>query len=211
MLAWVRRAEALTAEQRLPTFERSRLLEALPHLLELTASQSAVSRVPDVLATAGIHFVVVPHLQKTYIDGAALETGDRPIVAVSLRYDRIDSFWFTLMHELAHLALGHEGSYVDNLDDPARSKNEKQADRAAGDWLIEPRAYEAFVRSAPRPFSLSSIEAFARNQSRHPGLVVGRLQHDGLAEWTHFRKTLVKVSPALRGWIDVPASPSLAS
>ena len=211
MLAWVRRVEALSAEQRLPPFEHSKLAAALPRIRELTATPSAVSTVPDLLAEVGIHFVIVPHLQKTYIDGAALAATGRPTVAVSLRYDRIDSFWFTLMHELAHLALGHAGNYVDNLDDPARSKDEKQADKAASDWLIDPGPYAAFVNHTPRPFSLHSIEAFARSQSRHPGIVVGRLQHDGLAEWTHFRRTLVKVSPFLRAWIDVPGLRTSAS
>ncbi len=207
VLAWVRRVEALAVEQCLPSFDQQKLVEALPGIIELTALGSSISAVPDALLSLGIHFVVVPHLAQTYIDGAVLRVADAPVVAVSLRYDRIDSFWFTLMHELAHLVLGHEGTYVDSFDDRARTKNERQADKTASDWLLDPVAYGAFVESTPRPFSLRSIEDFARRQSRHPGLVVGRLQHEGLAEWTHFRKTLVNARPLLLEWIDTAVGP----
>jgi HTH-type transcriptional regulator/antitoxin HigA len=210
-LAWVRRVEALAGAQTVPAFDRERLLEAMPSVLELTESESSLATVPSALMCLGVHFVVVPHLPKTYIDGAALDVNGEPVVAITLRFDRIDSFWFTVLHELAHIALGHKGIYIDDLEDtaaPGRSKAEREADRLASDWLLDPRPLRGFIRRSGRVISQREIEAFARSQSRHPGIVVGRLQHDGLVAWTHFRGMLVKASPSLTEWRDLPGPDS---
>jgi hypothetical protein len=64
-----------------------------------------------------VRFVCLRHLPKTYLDGAAFWLAEGPAVALTLRYDRIDAFWFTLMHELAHLAEGRGEAYLDQLED----------------------------------------------------------------------------------------------
>ena len=62
----------------------------------------------DYLNRAGIALIALPHLAHTYLDGAAfMVDGRNPVIALTLRYDRLDNFWFVLLHELAHLRLGH--------------------------------------------------------------------------------------------------------
>ena len=169
-----------------------------------------VAHVPATLARWGVRFVGLRHLPKTYLDGAAFWLEEGPAVALTLRYDRIDSFWFTLMHELAHLAEGRGEAYLDQLEDggedatepPPVEPHEEAANRLASGWLLAQEAFDDFVaRTSPR-FSRASIEAFAASQGRHPGIVLGRLQREGVVPYRNLRGLLVKVSPALVGWIS---------
>ena len=130
---------------------------------------------------------------------------------MTLRYDRIDAFWFTLMHELAHLAEGRSEAYLDQLEDggdedtsaqSSADPPEEAANRLASRWLLAPEAFNGFVASTGPHFSRTGIEAFAASQARHPGIVLGRLQREGLVPYRNLRGLLVKVSPALLGWIS---------
>src|SRR5271157_576991 len=79
-------------------------LDFLRQLAHLSWSDEAPRLAREFLAKHGIPLVVVPHLPKTYLDGAALKLADgTPVVGLTLRYDRIDNFWFCLLHELAHI------------------------------------------------------------------------------------------------------------
>ena len=168
-----------------------------------------VALVPATLARWGVRFVCLRHLPKTYLDGAAFWLPEGPVVALTLRYDRIDSFWFTLMHELAHLAEGRSEAYLDQLEDgedapelPPAEPHEEAANQLASRWLLAPEAFADFVtRTGPR-FSRASIEAFAASQGRHPSIVLGRLQREGIVPYRNLRGLLVKVSPVLVRWIN---------
>jgi len=205
-LAWLRRTETLARDQTGISPWRDDHLEPLAH--ELSSHMRLVEGVTLVGATLarwGVQFVCLRHLSKTYLDGAAFWLAEGPAVALTLRYDRIDAFWFTLMHELAHLAEGRSEAYLDQLEDggedapdpsPADSC-EDAANRLASRWLLAPETFADFVtRTGPR-FSRASIEAFAASQGRHPGIVLGRLQRDGVVPYRNLRGLLVKVSPAL--------------
>lgn len=202
-LAWVKRVENLTKQQTVVSFDRSKLERAIPEILTCAEQVESVVRIPALLTDLGVHFVIVPHLSKTYLDGAAFYLNDNPVVALTLRYDRIDSFWFTLMHELAHIVLGHQGIYLDNLDALEDNEEEREANRQAADWLIEPQALKGFVANTQKFFSRKAIEEFALTQHRYPGIIIGRLHHDKLVAQKNLRALLVKVSPLLKNWIDI--------
>ena len=203
-MAWVKRVEHLAQRQRVAGFDRGQLEAAIPDLLNHAVRARDVSRVPPFLQDLGVHFVIVPHLSKTYLDGAAFRLCGHPVVALTLRYDRIDNFWFTLLHELAHIVADHEGGYLDDLDEEADTPEEVEANRLARDWLIDPNGFEAFVTATQPYFSREKITAFAEHVGRHPGIVVGRLQHEGVVGYSHLRSLLVEVSPHLEEWIDTP-------
>lgn len=205
LFAWTRRVEILAAEQAPAPYDRTRLAAAVPEILELARRPEQVAEVPAKLLGLGVRCVVVPRLDKTYADGAALHAGDAPIVALTLRLDRIDNFWFTLMHELAHVVLGHDGSYIDETgggECVREDAREKKADRVASDWLVPRGPYRAFLAACGSRFPLASIERFAGAVGRHPGIVVGRLHYDGRLNFKYLRQTLVRVSPYLEPWVD---------
>ncbi|MDZ8257668.1 ImmA/IrrE family metallo-endopeptidase [Nostoc sp. ChiQUE01b] len=79
-------------------------------------------------------------------------------MALTLRYDRIDSFWFTLLHELAHIVLGYKGSYLDNLDALEENEEEIEANQKAAEWLIHPQPYKDFIIRSKKVFSRKGIE-----------------------------------------------------
>jgi len=203
-IAWIKRVEHLARAQNVGVFDRERLQAAIPDLLAYAARVEDVTQVPVFLQSLGIRFVIVPHLPHTYLDGAAFTEG-QPIVALTLRYDRIDSFWFTLLHELAHLIAGHAGLYLDDLDRRNGNIEEVEANRIAQDWLIEPAALARFIATTQPHFSRARVLAFAADQRRHPGIVLGRLQYDELVTYKNLRMLLGRVKPYLESWIDVPA------
>ena len=81
---------------------------------------------------------------------------------------------------------------------PAR----RPRNRLASGWLLAPEAFADFVARTGPHFSRANIEAFAASQDRHPGIVLGRLQREGIVPYRNLRGLLVKVSPALAEWIS---------
>jgi HTH-type transcriptional regulator/antitoxin HigA len=202
--AWLRRVEIVAGEQRIPAkFSAAKLRNAVPSLRTLAAQPEDVAKVPGFLAQHGVRFLVVRHLPKTKVDGAAMYERNHPVVAVTLRYDRIDWFWFTLMHEVAHLALGHKRGHLNFLDERgAQDDDEAAANAFASDALLPTKAVAAFAGSQSGLVSRLAVETFAREQAVHPGIVVGRLHFLELVPYSHLRRYLEKVSGHLGPWTD---------
>lgn len=201
-LAWMKRVEIVVRDQKLPDFDRARLESAIPEILALSAQAEDVALVPDKLLSLGIHFAIVPHLGKTYLDGAAFYLEGRPVVALTLRYKRIDNFWFTLMHELGHIVAGHKGSYLDNIYNLEVSQEETEANQLATDWLLEPKALADFISKTDPYFSAAKIQDFSKLQNRHAGIVVGRLQREEAIPYQNLKKFLVNIDKYLKEWIS---------
>jgi HTH-type transcriptional regulator/antitoxin HigA len=203
-VAWIKRAENLVRSQGVGHFDVARFNEAVPSLFDMARSPSDVARLPDALADLGVHFVVVPHLPKTFLDGAAFRVGQHPVVALTLRYDRVDNLWFTFAHEAAHVAHGDDGVLDDRPDRTNRKKEptERAADRAASAWLIDSAAYRTFREATVDTPTRQQIEAFAERIGRHPSIVVGRLQHDDVISWSQHRWAHEPVRSWLTPWID---------
>jgi HTH-type transcriptional regulator/antitoxin HigA len=160
-------------------------LEVLNELSKLSAHEDGPKRVRDALSGLGVHLVCVPHLPKTYLDGAALRgvEGGAPIVALTLRYDRIDNFWFSLLHELAHVGRHFSGAAEAFVDDfslrEAPSRHEDTREREADEWAEEAlisRDLWATSGLTSRA-SYSGIIAFAQRIGVHPAIVAGRVRH----------------------------------
>lgn len=195
-LAWVKRVQSLARQQSVANYDREKLLETIPHILSHSTKENGVAEVPELLMSLGVRFVIVPHLPKTYVDGAAMyldDQPDQPIVALTLRHNRIDAFWFNLMHELAHIILRHQGVILDNLEEGDVNEEEREANQKARDWLLDPAAFSSFVNTTQPYFSEAKIEGFAQEQCRHPGIVLGRLQYEGLVGYQHLRGLLTSV------------------
>jgi HTH-type transcriptional regulator/antitoxin HigA len=201
--AWACRAKQIAVQVRAGRFAPRQLAEICPQLPRLSLAEDEIRRVPGMLAECGVRFVIVEHLPHTRIDGGALWLDEHsPVVAVSLRYDRLDCFWFTLMHELAHISAGdaRQEAYLDaalvgqDAETPANQNVvETQADATASEWLIPQQAFTRFVYQTRPYFSSNAILAFAQEVHIHPAIVVGRLQHSRIIAWTHHRRLLSKI------------------
>ena len=153
----------------------------------LSSSKDGPRRAKDLLAERGIGFEYVSHLPRTHLDGAALRLIDgRPVIGLTLRYDRIDNFWFTLLHELAHVGLHMDGDdketgFVDdhslrNIESPVGNSIERDADQWAQDALIPPDLWNrSLVQFDPSPMSVIELAAEA---GVHPAIVAGRVRYE---------------------------------
>jgi len=200
--AWCLQALRMAGSISAGPFRVSSIAAVTRSLRALVRNPQDTRRVPSVLLGAGIRLVVVKHLAKTKIDGAALWLGDgwdKPIVALSMRHDRIDYFWYTLFHELAHIA--HKDSYV--VDDNLRGSRvilnlglaeiEERADREAANNLIPTQSLNRFIAETRPYYSKDRIKQFAALHEIHPGIVAGQLQHRGETPWSANREMLERV------------------
>ncbi len=154
--------------------------EWLRDLAKLSRFEKGPSLAQEFLADNGIALVVEPHYKKTYLDGAAMLDDNSPIVALTLRHDRMDNFWFALMHELVHVQKHLKASHMfiaDNLDDKTRSsKEEHEADQGARDALIP--AIEWEKSAAKITHSPENAIALANKLRIHPAIVAGRVRYE---------------------------------
>lgn len=152
----------------------------LKELARLSVFEDGPRLARERLGMAGITLVVEPHFKGTYLDGAAMLDNGRPIVALTLRHDRLDNFWFVLLHELAHVAKHLDDAhplFTDNLDSPAeQDRIEREADALAGEALIPQTAWE---KSAARSsHQTRDVLDLAEKLGVHPAIIAGRVRHE---------------------------------
>lgn len=202
-LAWYCRARQLAEAVAVPNpYSSKRLDRALADLKQLAENCEDVRRVPATLARGGIRFVIVKHLKGTKLDGATLWLDkDSPAIAMSLRYDRIDNFWHTLIHEMDHVR--HRDVSVDSdifaADESSLPANEKRANEAAASFLVAPEALASFIARQHPLYYQHRVTAFAKRNNVHPGIVVGQLQRRRKIKWSQLRKLLEPFRTGLIG------------
>jgi HTH-type transcriptional regulator/antitoxin HigA len=160
-----------------PSILTTTFMHELAHLSTLT---DGPRNAQEYLAKVGISMVVERHLPETYLDGAAiLATPGRPIVALTIRHDRVDNFWFVLMHELAHIFLHLSGgitTFYDDLDlEDSSNSQEQEADRVAGEALIPNAEWTRSPASTLR--TPEAVHHLASRLRIHPAIVAGRIRH----------------------------------
>lgn len=154
--------------------------EWLRDLAKLSRFEKGPRLAQEFLADHGIPLIIERHYEKTYLDGAAMLDDHTPIVALTLRHDRLDNFWFALMHELVHVQKHLKGLHVfiaDNLDDKTRSSREEQeADQGARDALIPATEWQkSAVKTVHSP---ENAIALADKLRMHPAIVAGRVRFE---------------------------------
>ncbi len=224
--AWLCRARQLAKGVAARRFSNSRFDGALDELRSLLLSPEEIRRIPKILSDGGIRLVIVEHLKSTRIDGATFWLNkDSPVVALSLRYNRIDWFWHTLVHELAHVknqdGLADDSRPLDidlfgdgSTTDSDKPEFERRADQFAAEFLVNQSDLNNFISRVGPIYSKKLIRGFANRVGVHTGVVIGQLQHRGEIPWTHYREMLVRVreivtaSALTDGWgFTAPAPP----
>lgn len=208
--AWLCRVKRMAKAVRVQgTFGVGKTQAMLRELSALKAEPEETRHISKVLASYGVRFLVLEHLASSKIDGVCLWLNRKePVIAVSLRYDRIDWFWHTLMHECKHLING-DGLEAPTLDtqlvgsdaQPQSEKNptEADADRFAASFLIDPAEMASFISRVHPLYSRTKIVGFAKRIGVHPGIVVGQLQHQGRIPYSHSRNMLAPVKEFVIG------------
>jgi HTH-type transcriptional regulator/antitoxin HigA len=155
----------------------------ISRVVHLSVLKDGPIKAKEYLESRGVILVVIPHFPKTYVDGAALiNDNGTPIIGLSLRYDRLDNFWFTLAHELSHLILGHvhrvEGHcIIDDLDIiDSLDKLEKEADNVAKDALIPSQLWSN--HPAQLTGRIEDVNDLAKHLDINPAIVAGRIRFE---------------------------------
>lgn len=183
LLAWVARVSIKAKQSNISTKYTSGIVDDA--FLKKIAQTSRLDNGPiiakNLLEDAGIPMIIEPHLPRTYIDGAAiLSQDDKPIIALTIRHDRLDNFWHTLLHELAHVSRHLKKPYeffVDDLDsDLNLNKKEVEADALARNSFI-PRTEWKRSNVFFEP-SEQSIHELAKKWMIHPSIVAGRVRYE---------------------------------
>jgi HTH-type transcriptional regulator / antitoxin HigA len=181
LAAWIAGCRKIADETTLSRkFDKNNEQTIIRQLRALTIFDEGPKLAKEYLQKEGMHLVILPNLPHTYLDGAVFRAKDEnPVIALTLRYDRIDNFWITLFHELGHVFrhLGESDGecYLDELDISANDLEEEIADQFASESLIKDEYLEA--ASLFEEFSKQKVTEFARKHNIHPAIVAGRIRY----------------------------------
>lgn len=211
-IAWYRRAWELAEHAPSARYDEGQFEEGLKALLQLAAYPEDARRIPSTLADMGIRLILNEHLKATKIDGAAFWLDDStPAIALSLRYDRIDNLWHTLMHELMHIRHRHAAPVDIDMMSHDVPELERTTNEEAAGVLIAKEKLASFVNRVKPYFYQARVNQFAQVHKVHPGIVVGQLQYRGEITHQQLRKLLPKVrseiigSTVTDGWGNKPS------
>lgn len=202
--SWLRLGEREVEKLDVPKYDRDRFEKALHVIRSLTCDTPEVfePQMRCLLHKAGVLFVLVPSIPRAHVSGVARwMSGTRPLIQLSLYGKTNDKFWFTFFHEAAHILL-HATNKDEKksvfLDDPNAIHSNNQQEREANEWAANYLVPNSDARLLAGLKTKASVATFAQQIGVHPGIVVGRLQHDGLIQlsWMNglkqiflFRKT----------------------
>jgi HTH-type transcriptional regulator/antitoxin HigA len=186
--AWCWEVLARANAARLPVAYRPGTIDLnfIRKVARLSWSAEGPKLAREFLAKHGIHLVCLGHLPRTHLDGAALQLADgTPVIGLTLRYDRLDNFWFCLLHELAHVGRHMDGkkdeAFVDDLslrgvEGVRRDPKEDEADDWAENGLIPGEVWRGSqVKENPSPLTVMEL---AQRLEIHPAIVAGRVRHE---------------------------------
>lgn len=217
-LAWLYRVKKIASDMLVGPYSPAAVRAAIPKLRGKLISVEGAADVPRIMSECGIRFVLVESLSSAKIDGVCFWLNERsPVIGLTLRFDRVDNFWFVLRHELEHVLQlhGQLGAMLDTELERERAgtglevaEEERIANLAAQEFCVPAAMMDAFVARKAPFFSERDLVGFARVIKVHPGLVAGQLQRR-TNRYDRFRNHLAKVSNVILpnaikdGWGDV--------
>jgi HTH-type transcriptional regulator/antitoxin HigA len=217
-IAWLYRVKKIASEMLTCAYSPSAVRFAISRLRTLMATQEGTAKVPRILAECGIRFVLVEALTSSKIDGVCFWLNEKsPVIGMSLRFDRIDNFWFVLRHELEHVLQGHgkAGAILDTELEkeragtgPGVAEEERIANEAAQIFCVPTADLDAFIARKAPFFTERDLIGFARLLKVHPGVLAGQIQRK-TNRYDRFRNHLVKIREIISpnamkdGWGDI--------
>jgi len=184
--AWLRKGELQAKELTTNNYSDKVFKEALPEIKSVMAKHPSnfFQKLQGICLEAGVKVVHTPCLPKAPICGSTRWLNDTPLIQLSGRYKRNDSFWFTFFHEAGHIILhGKKDIFLENIYYTDKDKQkEKEADEFAIKWTFtKEEQSEILLR-----FNISKDDVieFAKKFNTHPAIIIGRLQHDGLVPYS---------------------------
>lgn len=213
-LAWLYRVRQIAAEMLVPKYSKEKLLNALPKLKDLLIAPEEARKVPKILGECGVRFLIVEALKSSKIDGVCCWLdGKSPVIAMTLRFDRMDNFWFVLRHEIEHVLQGH-GQTFPAIDTELESSintvdvEEQVANKAGSEFCAPQARIDSFIARKAPIFPERDFLGMAKILGVHPCLVAGQIRFK-TKRYELFNAHMVKIrscvlpSAIVDGWGDV--------
>ncbi len=181
---WLRLGERAAEKSTTAKYDPKAFLDALQAIRLLTTEPPEVfePHMRIMCAESGVVFALVHEIPRSRVSGAARWLNNRPLIQLSLYGKKNDRFWFTFFHEAGHiLKHSHQLVFLDDRTQGALSQEEEEANDFAAGMLIPPD----FEQELPALKSKDAVIAFAQRVQIHPGIVVGRLQHEDIIPRSH--------------------------
>lgn len=211
-LAWLYRVRQISKELLVPRYNEAATRAAIPKLKALLSAPEEARHAPRILQECGIRLVLVEGLKSSKIDGVCTWLNESaPVIGMTMRFDRMDNFWFVLRHELEHVLQRH------GIDDPTLDvdlngavvdEEEKIANAAASEFCAPKARIDSFIQRKAPIFPERDFLGLAKVLGVHPALVAGQIQFK-TGRYELFRSHLVKIrervlpSAIVDGWGDV--------
>lgn len=183
--AWIQTAMNISKSIETKPYNAEKLKGYLPELRSMTVKEpdDFLPRMREIFAECGIAFVLLPHLKNSGVNGAVKwVTEDRVVLAMNNRGLDADKFWFSLFHEIKHVLQEKSRTvFISSTVEEMMNINQSleiEADKFATNYLISPEDYRKLAPS--KYISDDEIVEFAKTIGIHPGIVAGRLQHEGI-------------------------------
>lgn len=186
--SWIRAGQqkAQSLSPSLPRYNKAKFRKSLTEIKDMTTHTSTGfdQRMIDLCANAGVLLLFMREIPRSGICGAAywVNSSTTPCIQMGLRFKKNDHFWFTFFHEAAHILKEYKKKVYLDCDMIEETDAEMEADRMARNFLIPASAYRDFVNKGH--YYKTDIIQFANQIQIHPGIIVGRLQHDKKIEWS---------------------------
>ncbi len=217
--AWFYRVKQIASDMLVAKYSPAAIPTTISKLKALLSAPEEARKVPRILAESGIRFLIVEALPSSKIDGVCFWLNETsPVIAMSMRHDRIDNFWFVLRHEMEHLKERHGLSTAIMFDAELEGERagvgngvedeERVANSAAAEFCVPTKMMDAFIVRKEPFFREADILAFAKMIHVHPGLIAGQLRHR-TGRYDRFVNHLAKVRSIVTpnaitdGWGDI--------
>jgi HTH-type transcriptional regulator/antitoxin HigA len=197
--AWLRQGELQSKQIDAPAFDVKKLKSKIPAMRQLMVEQPAdfFKQLQVLCLNAGVVLLFTPKLPKVPLSGSTRWLNNTPLIQLTARYKRNDSFWFTFFHELGHIIL-HGKKYIslENVDFAAADpEKEKEAHQFAVGLTFTNDQEKELLENAT--ITEQDIIDYAEKFNTHPAMIIGRLQHDRLIPYSVGRQFMEPIDLSL--------------
>ncbi len=200
-LTWQQMARNTARLRKVPAYRKEKLKALASELARYSMQAKGAAEFLLDLQSCGVKFFVLEHLPKTYLDGASFRDRGNPVIVYACRFDRLDNFWFTLAHEIAHVILHldrKDACFLDDMQSEGTEGPELEADDYAAK-LIRAEEIKRFCVPFSKYISTERVRRCAESVQVGEAVVVGVLQHSGIVPFKNlnrFKQPVLALIPA---------------
>lgn len=198
---WLQMAKKISANYEVSAYNKQALETLYKNTPSYTTPLNGIELFINDLNACGVKFFVLPHLEKTYIDGAAFLLDGTPVIVYTARYKRIDDFWFTVAHQIAHV-LKHLSSktpiILDNLQGETTNKQEIEANTLVSKQLKHQEILE-YLEPFLSYLTVAKIKECSTALNIHSAIIIGALAlHEKISfrNQNLYKEDVVELIPA---------------